>query len=104
VQYSNSVFSLFFDIDFLIIPAKDGSMKQNFTPNHLVAYLYNEVSLSDTLAIQEAMHQSPDLMEDFEELSHAYQQLPKVQFRPAPATIQKILKYSARSAAVSREA
>ena len=69
-------------------------MKQNFTPNHLIKYLYKETSASETLAINEALNEDRVLMEEFEELFQAYQQLPKVTFSPSAATIQNILGYS----------
>jgi hypothetical protein len=73
-------------------------MKQTFTPNHLVKYLYNETSASEHLAINEALTSDLSLQESYNELLAAYQQLPKVSFSPSESSIQNILKYSNRTA------
>lgn len=78
-------------------------MRQNFTPNHLLSLLYSETSATETLAIQEALQEDAAMSRDFQEMLQGYQQLPKVQFRPKTATIQRILRYSERTA-VGREA
>ncbi len=71
-------------------------MEQNFTPNHLVKYLYRETTASETLAINEALNENFGLREEFEGLFQAYQQLPRVTFRPSNGAIQRILGYSQR--------
>ncbi len=71
-------------------------MEQNFTPNHLVKYLYRETTASETLAINEALNENFGLREEFEGLFQAYQQLPKVTFSPSNSAIQRILGYSQR--------
>lgn len=73
-------------------------MKQKFTPNDLIQYLYNEVSTTERLAMEEALCERPGLMEEYEGLREAKQQLPRVTFRPSSGTIQDILKYSERTA------
>lgn len=69
-------------------------MQQKFTYNDLVRFLYRETDASETLAIGEALHEDRELAVAYEELAIGYQQLPKVQFRPAKRTIQRILTYS----------
>lgn len=78
-------------------------MKQNFTQQHLVKFLYHEISASEALSINEVLHRDPVLRQEYQQLMQARQQLPRVQFRPADATIQRILKYSECST-VGREA
>jgi hypothetical protein len=78
-------------------------MRQNFTPNHLLRLLYNETSPTGKLAMQEVLQEDTAMNRDFHEMLQGYQQLPKVQFRPKAATIQRILRYSERTA-VGREA
>ncbi|MCB0597299.1 MAG: hypothetical protein H6557_18480 [Lewinellaceae bacterium] len=73
-------------------------MKQKFTPNDLIPYLYNEVSATRRLAMAEALYDEPSLREEYEGLRTAYQQLPRVAFQPSSRTIQDILKYSERTA------
>ena len=72
-------------------------MKQSFTPNHLIQYLYNETTASETLAINEALNEDQALLEEFKSLHEGYQQLPKVKFSPSSSTIQDILGYSERT-------
>jgi len=73
-------------------------MKQTFTLNHLVKYLYSETSASERLAIDEALTSDVSLRETYDELLAAYQQLPKVSFSPAESSVQNILNYSSRTA------
>ena len=70
-------------------------MKQSFTPNHLLKFLYNETGTAQSLAIGEALQEDASLRHEFGEILQGYQQLPRVQFRPSGKTIQNILKYSA---------
>ena len=72
-------------------------MKQKFTPNDLIRFLYNEVSATERLSMDEALCDNLRLREEFEGLQEAYQQLPKVTFRPSSRTIQDILKYSEKT-------
>jgi precorrin-6B methylase 1 len=76
-------------------------MKQKFTPNHLVKYLYNENTASERLAIDEALTYDANLQEEYNELKAAHQQLSKVRFSPSSSSIQNILKYS-RSTALEK--
>ncbi|HMQ47370.1 MAG TPA: hypothetical protein PKA00_08260 [Saprospiraceae bacterium] len=73
-------------------------MKQNFTSNHLIQFLYKETTVSERLAIEEALHDDILLRQQYRALKEAFQQLPKVTFRPATGVIQDILKYSERTA------
>ena len=73
-------------------------MKQKFTPNDLIRFLYNEVSATERLSMDEALCDNLRAREEFEGLREAYQQLPKVTFRPSSRTIQDILKYSGKTA------
>ncbi|MFK7809481.1 MAG: hypothetical protein AB8F74_16880 [Saprospiraceae bacterium] len=72
-------------------------MKQKFTPNHLIRYIYRETSVAESLAIEEALSEDYSLYESYEELHKAYAQLPKVTFSPKPSSIRNILSYSAQS-------
>lgn len=73
-------------------------MEQNFTPNDLIRYLYKETSAPETLAIREALLESPSLKNQYDEMLAGYHMFPKVKFRPSPHAIQNILKFSAMSA------
>ena len=78
-------------------------MKQNFTHQDLVRFLYNETTASETLAINEALHSDPVLKQEFQVLTQGRQQLPAVSFLPSRSTVRRILNYSG-CAAVGREA
>lgn len=69
-------------------------MQQSFTSKHLIQYLYHETSVCDTLAIEEQMDEDLAMREEFEALSQAYDQLPKVKFSPSDQAIRNILRYS----------
>ena len=69
-------------------------MKQHFTKNDLIRFIYKETSASESLAIAEALNEDPVLFDEYEELYLAYQQLPKAKFSPAPSSLQNILRYS----------
>ena len=73
-------------------------MQQRFTPNQLVQYLYRETSISDTFAIEETLSKDVSTREEFELLSKAYRQLPKVKFSPSERAVQNILRHSERTA------
>lgn len=73
-------------------------MKQKITKNDLIRYIYKETSITETLAITEAISRDWELFEEYEVLMHSFQLLPKVKFDPSAATIQGILSYSQNSA------
>lgn len=73
-------------------------MKQKFTSNDLIRFIYNETSAADTLGITEALSQDICLSEEHDALNSSYQQLPKAKFDPSKSTIQNILRYSENSA------
>ena len=73
-------------------------MKQKFTKNDLIRYIYKETSVAETMAINEALSSNTDLFDHYQDLSQGYQQLPKAKFNPSAAAIQNILRYSQRTA------
>ncbi len=72
-------------------------MQQNFTPEHLIAYLYKETSVSESNEIQDAMLNDCVLQQQYDELKFVQMRLPNVTFKAAPAALQNILKYSEAS-------
>ncbi|WP_425422425.1 hypothetical protein [Phaeodactylibacter xiamenensis] len=77
-------------------------MKQSFTSNHLVRYLYNEVTVSERLGLEEALTRDFGLFEGYSELKAAYRALPKVTFSPSKQSLQRVLEYSSERAALER--
>ncbi|MEM1121600.1 MAG: hypothetical protein AAGJ18_14210 [Bacteroidota bacterium] len=70
-------------------------MKQTFTNNDLVKFIYKETSAVETLAIQEALLMDAVLFDSYQSLMEGYSELPKVTFAPTNNALQNILKYSA---------
>ncbi len=73
-------------------------MKQTFTSEHLLRYIYRETATSETLAIEAALREDDQLWDKYEGLHASYRQLPKATFRPSSKTIQNILTYSKQTA------
>ncbi|MFN7118121.1 MAG: hypothetical protein ACK4TA_15080 [Saprospiraceae bacterium] len=78
-------------------------MKQTFTSDHLLRYIYRETTTCETLAIEAALREDDQLWNKYERLHESYRQLPKATFRPSSKTIQNILAYS-KQAAVEKQA
>lgn len=73
-------------------------MKQKFTSNDLIRFIYKETSAVETIGISEALAQDFGLLEEYEALMSSYVRLPKAKFDPSKSTIQSILRYSENSA------
>lgn len=78
-------------------------MQQTLTPNDLIAYLYNETSASQTMAVREALHRDPALQFELRELRQAQRELPRVKFN-APARILDRVRRYGRAAAFEQQA
>ena len=78
-------------------------MQQTFTPNDLVAYLYNETTAGQMLAIREALHRDPALQSELRELRQAQRELPRVKFNAPARTLDRVRHYS-RAAALEEQA
>lgn len=75
-------------------------MKQNFTLNLLVKYIYKETTAAEKLYIEEALNADFALYEEYEALYEAYIGLPKVKFSPSPDAISNILSYSKQTSSL----
>jgi len=69
-------------------------MKQKFTLNHLIKYIYKETTVAETLEINEALLKDFQLYQQYQELLFAQRQLPKVKFDAKTSTLNSILNYS----------
>lgn len=69
-------------------------MKQNFTQNDLIRFIYKETSAGETIAIGEALSQNNGLYDQYEALLDGYLELPNVQFNPPQSAIQHVLGYN----------
>jgi hypothetical protein len=65
----------------------------NFTPEHLIAYHYNELTLKDRERMQEALETNWPLMEKYKVVEAASRCLDKALTSPRRQTVQTILDY-----------
>lgn len=75
-------------------------MKNTFTEELLLKYLYHETSPAETKAVETALDTDWRLREQYEALEMANRNLPKVTFSPKQSTLQNILKYSSGQPAI----
>jgi len=68
-------------------------MKQNYTLNFLVKYLYGETPILQKLEIENAIEEDKHIAKEYSKLKNAYDMLPKVSFYPKEETTDKILQY-----------
>jgi len=68
-------------------------MKQNYTLNFLVKYLYGETSILQKLEIENAIEENQHIELEYSKLKKAYDMLPKLSFYPKEETTNKILQY-----------
>jgi len=67
---------------------------QNFTPEDLLLYLYQETSPAQTAAIKAALENDWSLREKFEEITSAQRNLETLKMSPSQQTIDNILNYA----------
>lgn len=72
-------------------------MKQKFTHNHLIKFIYNETNVEETLAIKDALNSDSAFSDDYNQLMQGFNQLPKASFAPSDVSIQNILAYSEKT-------
>ena len=69
-------------------------MKQTFTKNLLIKYIYNETTAAEKLLVEETLNSDYELYEYYCELYDSYKALPKATFSPSQETLSNILSYS----------
>ena len=69
-------------------------MKHLFTQQHLISYLYNECSLLEKAAIEQALKEDKDLALQFRNLEESKKTLNTLNVMPQASTLQNILNYS----------
>ena len=69
-------------------------MKHLFTQQHLINYLYNECSLLEKAAIEQALKEDKDLALQFRNLEESKKTLNTFNVMPQASTLQNILNYS----------
>ena len=66
---------------------------RNFTPEDLIAFHYNESSLTDTVAIAEALENSWPLQEKYRVIQDAARSLDRAKTAPRRQSVEAILAY-----------
>ena len=72
-------------------------MKQTFTNNDLVKFIYKETNVFETLEIENALTEDATLFDNYQTLMSGYMELPKATFAPTKSALQNILAYSAKT-------
>jgi hypothetical protein len=66
----------------------------NFTPEDMIRFLYNEMNAEEKSAMQLAMESDWTLREKFEVLKEAVKSLDTLKFSPRPQAIFAIMQYA----------
>ena len=69
-------------------------MKQKFTLNHLIRFIYNETSFFESAAIREQLKEDVPFRKEYNKLASVKTSLPKLNLNPSSLTIDNILQYS----------
>lgn len=69
-------------------------MKQTFTQNDMIAYLYGESTPAQTQATEAALAADPVLRGELAELTEAQAALPKVKFQPRRRLLRFLQDYA----------
>ena len=69
-------------------------MKDPLSRNLLVRYLYDETSVYEDLAVEDAFSKNPAVYAQLNILHSAHRNLIPLKLKPAPTTIESILNYS----------
>lgn len=76
-------------------------MRESFTQNDLVKFLYQDGHVLELLEIEAAVEESPGLRRKLRALSRAKRFIPKVLFSPSESCLCRILSYSQRHLATT---
>lgn len=69
----------------------------NFTPEDLICYLYNESSPAKAAAIETALETNWSLREKFEVIAFVHKRLKTIKMSPHPKTISRILNHAEKT-------
>lgn len=73
-------------------------MKENYTYDALVQFLYHEMSAEDAVLMTHQLEENFEVRAIFDDLLQAKSQLPKAGFNPSPTALNNILQYSTKTA------
>jgi hypothetical protein len=69
-------------------------MKETFTKNDLVKYLYKDGDVLEILEIEAAVEESPGIRRRLSRLKRAKRMIPQVLFSPSNRCLDAVLRYS----------
>lgn len=69
----------------------------NYSPEDLILYLYNELPAPERLALEEALQKDWTLREKLSVLKSAHERLEKLKETPRTETVLNILRYAAQT-------
>jgi len=69
-------------------------MKQTYTQNQIVRFIYKDAPLAEYLETENAIHEDKSLWMDYKSLMKAFKLLPKVSFLPSKKVIENLMVYS----------
>jgi hypothetical protein len=63
----------------------------------MILAAYRELELTEAIALEADLEESPEMLSIFNDLVNTKNLLPKAQFKPSYAVIDRILNYSAKT-------
>ena len=69
-------------------------MKQNFTPNDLIRFIYHEVTPDEGERIRKWVSENPDAATDLNQLMEVVTEMDLISMQPSESSIGIILDYS----------
>ena len=76
-------------------------MKENFTQEDLVRYIYRELKSEEEFKIEKALRQSRRLKDQYNRLLESYDKLGEIELNPSQTSVDIILQYSNESASAT---
>ena len=73
-------------------------MQESYIQNALMQFLYRELPADETIEVTELMAATPEIRRLFNRFFGAKAELPKALFNPSTATLNSVLRYSAKTA------
>jgi len=71
-------------------------MKQKFTLNHLIRFIYKETSFFESAAIRDELRKDAGLKKEYNKLMGIHRSLPEINLNPSSLSLNNILEYSKR--------
>ena len=72
-------------------------MQQVYTEDDLIRYIYNEVSASERLLIENAMDSTPSLKVAYSQMVEVKSRMDSVKMNPSASSVELILEHSIKT-------